>query len=837
MLYLCAIATLLCSTAGAATSGELLQQALYAEEIEGDLPAAIASYEKIIDNAEAPPNHVAQALYRKGMCYLTLKDETNAAIALTRLVNNFSDQASLVEKARPTLEKLRVFDPASLMPADTLAYIELGSPGKQVESLLNMLEISSMEDPFMALKRAQNGIPSDSAEAALFQFFNPSMLAEMKKVRSLAVGSVEINPPGQPSFVCVMHPGESDALRGMVIAGLSMAGKPSGQIEGMTVLRIPDGPSMAYDDKVILIAHPRERLVACIDQYKGISSEPSLASGNPTFRKIDKFARKRNAATLWVDVDTLYDHLLQQQPGLPPKVRMTAGMLGVSGIDDLLLTHAIHADGIELNAMVNFKEGVPNMAYELVKTPTLESSGLAGVPPEAFFIASMALSSNNAAQIQQLQSLIAMATGSPCPPGFLENIEQVSLFALPGEAESPEGMPFRPGIVLTCRQAEPVVGPMQQLLQQIPDMPPGIIVQADQHTGLLSLEESVELASYEATQPGKSVLDGGTLKGAVQSNVVKSEKMILINAGGLVRLAGIQVADDSGVDAETTGKLTVAFDELAKALDSTTLSICSDEQPGTLSLQAKVSDVPPLSQLVAPITELARLNEEVEQQQAEAEARERAAKLAELTNQPPARIVDAATAPAIDGEIDDVWDAAENYELTKTIYENAGPENQIAASYRMLWDADKLYVLIDVTDSSSGYNPDQIWQFNDGIELYLNATGNNAAGYSDTDYQFGLLWRENEAEALCVQERGRPVHAIEAAMKNTDKGYRFELALPLSELGTTAAAGAHIGVEVQVNDNRGWGGRDAKISWHDPYDQAWLNPQYFGRAELVRGME
>ena len=67
----------------------------------------------------------------------------------------------------------------------------------------------------------------------------------------------------------------------------------------------------------------------------------------------------------------------------------------------------------------------------------------------------------------------------------------------------------------------------------------------------------------------------------------------------------------------------------------------------------------------------------------------------------------------------------------------------------------------------------------------------------------------------------------------TERGYRVEASFPWSSLGVAAEAGTRIGVEVQVNDNRGRGERDAKISWHDPYDQAWQNPRYFGRAELV----
>ncbi len=267
----------------AAASSELFQQALYAEEIEGDLPSAINRYDQIIADPLSPQDHVVQALYRKGMCHVHLGEDQKAAAALNQLVSRFPDRTALVQKAQEMLDKLQYFDPASLMPADTMVYLELGSPGRQIETALEMLDVSPTSNPLEQMMRSTGAAMPAGPAVALSRFFNPSMLAEMKKVRSLAVGCPQFDPQGDSSFTCIMHPGESDALRGMIIAGLSVAGQPSGSIEGMTALQIPDGPCMAYDDKVIFIAYPKERLVACINQYKGVATEPSLAFGNRTF--------------------------------------------------------------------------------------------------------------------------------------------------------------------------------------------------------------------------------------------------------------------------------------------------------------------------------------------------------------------------------------------------------------------------------------------------------------------------------------------------------------------------------------------------------------------------
>jgi len=834
MHYLIPIVMLLCGTVGAATSGELLQQALYAEEIEGDLPAAIENYEKIISDPQSSQDHVAQALYRQGLCYLTLKNEAKASVALTRLVKDFSSQANLVNKAKPVLEKLHLFDPAALMPPDTLAYFELGNPGKQIEILLGMLKDTPFENP-LAMLSQQNAYGAQSRQAqVLFNFFNPSMLAEFKKIRSYAIGFCGVTTGDLPPLVVVLHPGESDALRGLILMALSTAGVPGEPVEGMSTQLIENELGVAYDDKVIIFASPKERLPWCIKQYKGVSTEPSLASSNPSFAKLDKVERSQDAATVWVNVDDLYAQT-SQLPHSSERLRKVNSVLNLPSIEDLAIKFAIKPDGLNLNGAVCFKKGIPNMNYELVRTPKTGSAALKAVPPEAFFFMNFALSGEpDSLQAAQLRTLIQAKMGVDIEPHTLEGIEQVVGFFMPLEpgVTVSSGIPSRAGIVIACKNPGQVgqalesmiaAGPGQGII--IKQMPDGII--------LLSDEQSVVDASESAfLRRDASALDAGPLCGHIESILPEANKMVLMNGAGLVRLIGQRIqAEEFGEDSNR--ELAADFERLAEQLAGTMLAAWTDEQSQTLTLEASLTGIPPLSRVLAPLTEVQKSMVEIKQQRAEEQAREWNAKLDALLNLPPAQIAEAPTAPVIDGEVDEAWNAAVEYELTKTIYVNPGPEEQLSASYRMLWDAEKLYVLIDVTDSSSGYNPDQIWQFNDGIELYLDATDSKSAGYGDTDYMFGLLWRENDAEALCIQERGRPVRAIETAMTNTEKGYRFEVSFPWSELGTTAAVGARIGVEVQVNDNRGRGGRDAKISWHDPYDQAWLNPQYFGRAVLV----
>ena len=76
-------------------------------------------------------------------------------------------------------------------------------------------------------------------------------------------------------------------------------------------------------------------------------------------------------------------------------------------------------------------------------------------------------------------------------------------------------------------------------------------------------------------------------------------------------------------------------------------------------------------------------------------------------------------------------------------------------------------------------------------------------------------------------------NGVQYAFARTDKGYRLEVKLPWSTLGTTPAAGKKIGLDVHVNDDDDGGDRDTKIMWFGEHDVAWQQPSAFGTAELA----
>jgi tetratricopeptide (TPR) repeat protein len=120
VLALCAAAV-----AVAQSPAELLEKGIYTEQTVGDLDGAIKIYEKIIAEAKANREFVAQAQFRLGQCLLKQGKTQQAEKAFQALVDQFKDspaQKDLVEKARnylPGKPGLKL-DPAPWVDGESL---------------------------------------------------------------------------------------------------------------------------------------------------------------------------------------------------------------------------------------------------------------------------------------------------------------------------------------------------------------------------------------------------------------------------------------------------------------------------------------------------------------------------------------------------------------------------------------------------------------------------------------------------------------------------------------------------------------------------------------------
>ncbi len=111
------------SVAEAKPASVLLQEGLYAEEIEGNLDAAIKIYEQVVAEAKATEQTAAQAMYRIGMCYLKKGEKDKAAERFAEVLSRFPEQEDLVAKAQEQLEKIAPPTQEAELPPEVMMYI------------------------------------------------------------------------------------------------------------------------------------------------------------------------------------------------------------------------------------------------------------------------------------------------------------------------------------------------------------------------------------------------------------------------------------------------------------------------------------------------------------------------------------------------------------------------------------------------------------------------------------------------------------------------------------------------------------------------------------------
>jgi tetratricopeptide (TPR) repeat protein len=844
------------AVAAAKPASVMLREGLYAEEVEGDIDAAIKIYEQIINDNSASRENVAQALYRQGMCCLKKKDDAGARAAFGRLVAQYADQTEIVAKVKPLLDDLMNYDPADLMPPETLIYVELGSPGEQIETILNMLKGTPFENPLAAVgggNMVGAGAGQKSPADIMAALLNPSMMAEFKKIRGMAFGVTAIRQNNPPA-VAVLYPGKSDALRGLIMMALSMAGTPGEPLEGMQTLNIQNSAA-AYDDKVIIIAQPSEQLKWCVKQYKGITSEPTLASSNKSFAKISKNQRQSNVVTVWANIDEAYTQALKM--GQSPQQLLQANAIAdFNNIDEFILTVSIEPNSLVSKANVLFKDGHHCLAYDMIRTPNISKAALEAVPSDAIAVASFALSQANGVQMDKVGAKIQNITGLDIGREIYANIEQVTVFVMPAE-DSFVNLGCI-GLAITSHNPEQTRQILTKLLgaagamggNQTSDPMEAntgkfrisagggkelyCYMNQVENTTILSLNHSIIDASIAAVKNKKSICTAGPLALAVNKLPLTTSKLVLVNAGGAIRLAG-PAMNIGPLNDEQRSQLNAAVEQLARAADRTTVEIRTDEQINNFALSASVTGMPPFNEVFGPASQIARIANQVK---AEARAKK-------LRGTISATIMPTATPPVIDGNEDDLWSAAPKYKIANVIYSPLSSPNDLSADFKALWDENNLYLLVDVTDDVlvNDTSPEQAvtlptgstnipWWYDDCVEVYIDADNSKSNQYDSYDAQYHFDWDRTNPTMGVHNQHGR-LENVEFAVATTKKGYRAEIKCPWATLGKKPSVGSSIGLDVHVNDDDDGGERDTKITWCDKRDTAWSNPQAFGNAELA----
>jgi hypothetical protein len=85
------------------------------------------------------------------------------------------------------------------------------------------------------------------------------------------------------------------------------------------------------------------------------------------------------------------------------------------------------------------------------------------------------------------------------------------------------------------------------------------------------------------------------------------------------------------------------------------------------------------------------------------------------------RIVPTNIAPTIDGSVDSKWNSANSQTIANVIVGPVVDASDLSGSFRTLWDATNLYVLVEVTDNSQRNDSGISTWHDDSVEIYIDA--------------------------------------------------------------------------------------------------------------------
>jgi hypothetical protein len=207
---------------------------------------------------------------------------------------------------------------AELLPAHTLAYLELHDPRLLAQELRALLQGSLLEEPnrFLTVLRGQKG-KQDGEELATFAaLWGPEVLGEFGDWEGGALALTGFSCTNVPEIVAVLRPGRSRtaALAFRLLLANANA-RPAGRAEG-TDLFVLDGDAEDEDELpthglfcaqvpgALVMGSTRGAVSAMLHRLRGKSTEPTLADRR-AFREAADALSDRPGLFAWVDAPEL----------------------------------------------------------------------------------------------------------------------------------------------------------------------------------------------------------------------------------------------------------------------------------------------------------------------------------------------------------------------------------------------------------------------------------------------------------------------------------------------------------------------------------------------------
>ena len=187
------------------------------------------------------------------------------------------------------------------------------------------------------------------------------------------------------------------------------------------------------------------------------------------------------------------------------------------------------------------------------------------------------------------------------------------------------------------------------------------------------------------------------------------------------------------------------------------------------------------------------------------------------------------TPPTIGGGIDSAWSTGPLQSIENT---TIGSTNDFSGNWRALYDANNLYVLVNVADVTLTNDSGGEWWNDDTVEIFIDGDNSKNSAYDGiNDVQLGFRW--NDPIVHFGGNSIQNITGIEYSMTATGNGYLLEVSIPWSGFGVTPRVGDQLGFDVAVDDDDNGGGRDAQVASLATTDAGWTNPSVFGSVFLT----
>ncbi len=183
----------------------------------------------------------------------------------------------------------------------------------------------------------------------------------------------------------------------------------------------------------------------------------------------------------------------------------------------------------------------------------------------------------------------------------------------------------------------------------------------------------------------------------------------------------------------------------------------------------------------------------------------------------------------LDGYPENVWDDSDVYTISNKSTGSVSNANDLSGDFRILYKAEGLYFIINVTDDdvSGAKGVDQITN-NDGVEIFLDLNNGKTNFYQENDFHYILT-----VNNLIAEQAQNASEKVEWVVNTNPSGYAIEAMIPWETIDYFPMHNDTIGFEVKIIDSDE-DRYEGKCSWWETStDQAKESTSVFGIGILI----